>query len=183
MEFIENIKNTGKDFYKQWVTLSTTENKAPINLTTIEDLPLYSDKKDVDLSKYTFVEEGPKMFQKPISVVRYALVDQYSLLEERVEIVRKFSRCVKKHYNNTKEYIEKEGTLIPKAAAITIGGLAGFILGVKRYGIRKFVYAGIGIGGMTAFCYPERTVDVVRTGYYHSLNAIEMFKEDKKDKK
>ncbi|CEF69215.1 Apolipoprotein O family-containing protein [Strongyloides ratti] len=183
MDYIEAAKNKTADFYKQWVRLSNMENKAPENLTTINDLPFYNDQK-TDLTKYTYVEESPILLQKSVSVARQIASDQYSLISERFEVVNKFGKCVKKHYYNTKEYIEKEGTVIPKAAIITLGGISGFILYFRRYGLRKYFYATAGIGVMTAFCYPEETVDVVKTGYYHSLSAYEKFKEgDKKEKK
>jgi hypothetical protein len=64
----------------------------------------------------------------------------------------------------TDEYLRNEWTVLPKAAAITIGGLAGFVLGLRRYGIRKFIYAGTGLVTMAAFCY----VSFIRfSGFFH----------------
>lgn len=66
---------------------------------------------------------------------------------------------------------------MPKAAAITVGGMAGFVLGLKRYGIRKFVYALGGLTTMAAFCYPSETIDIVRTGAAHAQRTYEDFKK------
>uniref|UniRef100_A0A0N5CE84 MICOS complex subunit n=1 Tax=Strongyloides papillosus TaxID=174720 RepID=A0A0N5CE84_STREA len=177
MDNIEAVKGKAKEFYNEWVRLSSMENKAPTNLTTISDLPFYNNQK-VDLPKYTFVEDSPNLLQDYFKVTRYAVRDQYSLISERFETVEKFGKCVKKHYYNAKEYIGKEGTVVPKAFAITLGGMAGFIIGVKKYGIKKFAYATAGIATMTAFCYPEQTLDVCRTGYYHLLTQYEKIKEN-----
>jgi hypothetical protein len=67
--------------------------------------------------------------------------------------------------------------VLPKAAAITVGGLAGFALGMRRYGPRRFLYALGGLTMMTAFCYPAETIRLVRTGVAHSQMAWANFKQ------
>uniref|UniRef100_A0AC35U3P5 MICOS complex subunit n=1 Tax=Rhabditophanes sp. KR3021 TaxID=114890 RepID=A0AC35U3P5_9BILA len=178
MDVIDSVKSKAGDFYKQWVRLSSTEGKAPQKLTIIEELPFYPEPRK-RFEGYTFVEESPYPLQKEFATIRYAARDQYSLISERFETVDKFGKCCKKHYSNTKAYLSQEGTIIPKAAAISLGGIAGFILGVKRYGIRRFVYAGGAIATMTAFCYPDESVQVVKTGYYHGQSALERMRSSK----
>lgn len=36
-------------------------------------------------------------------------------------------------------YVNEEWTVIPKAAAITVGGMAGFVLGLKRSALSIFL--------------------------------------------
>lgn len=72
--------------------------------------------------------------------------------------------------------MESEWTVLPKAAAITVGGMAGFVFGLKRSAPRRFFYAGVGLATMAAFCYPYETVDFVRTGVAHSQQSWENFK-------
>jgi hypothetical protein len=68
---------------------------------------------------------------------------------------------------------------LPKAAAITIGGLAGFVLGLRRYGIRKFIYAGTGLVTMAAFCYPNEAIEFSKVGYAHAIRTWEDFQKCK----
>lgn len=74
-------------------------------------------------------------------------------------------------------YLREEWTVLPKAAAITVGGMAGFVLGLRRYGIRKFVYATGGLLTMAAFCYPHEAIHVARTGVAHAQRTWEDFRE------
>lgn len=80
----------------------------------------------------------------------------------------------------TDRYVREEWTVLPKAAAITVGGMAGFVLGMRRYGIRKFLYATGGILTMAAFCYPHETVDIVRVGVAHAQRTYEDFQKCKR---
>ncbi|KAJ1363612.1 MICOS complex subunit MIC27 [Parelaphostrongylus tenuis] len=75
----------------------------------------------------------------------------------------------------TKTYLETEWTVLPKAAAITVGGMAGFVLGLKRGYIGRTLYTGLGLATMGAFCYPYETVDLVREGIGYSQRAWEQF--------
>ena len=77
------------------------------------------------------------------------------------------------------DYVRNEWTVLPKAMAITVGGMAGFVLGIRRYGIRKFIYAAGGLTTMAAFCYPHETVDIVRTGVAHAKRTWEDFQKRK----
>uniref|UniRef100_A0A0M3J2G3 MICOS complex subunit n=1 Tax=Anisakis simplex TaxID=6269 RepID=A0A0M3J2G3_ANISI len=67
--------------------------------------------------------------------------------------------------------------LLPKAAAITMGGLAGFVLSLKRSGFRRVVYPTAGLLTMAAFCYPHETVHIIRTGIAHTQMAWYNFRE------
>lgn len=72
-----------------------------------------------------------------------------------------------------------EWTVLPKAAAITVGGMAGFVLGLRRYGIRKFVYAAAGLTTMAAFCYPYEAIEFSKTGWAHAKRTYEDFQQCK----
>lgn len=77
------------------------------------------------------------------------------------------------------EYLRSdEATVIPKAAAITVGGLAGLVLSLRRYGtIRKIVYPAAGMLVMAAFCYPNESVEFAQIGYYHALRTWKDFRK------
>lgn len=57
--------------------------------------------------------------------------------------------------------------------------MAGFLLGVRRYGVRKFVYATAGLLTMAAFCYPYETIDIFRVGSAHAQRTWEDFQKCK----
>uniref|UniRef100_A0A0N5B1B7 MICOS complex subunit n=1 Tax=Syphacia muris TaxID=451379 RepID=A0A0N5B1B7_9BILA len=75
--------------------------------------------------------------------------------------------------------IREEWTTVPKGMAILMGGMAGYILGIRRLVsfLRRWFYSFTGLATMAAFCYPEETAHFFRTGIAHSKMAWENFKE------
>lgn len=49
------------------------------------------------------------------------------------------------------------------------------MLGLRRYGIRKFVYAGAGLTTMAAFCYPHEAIEFSKIGWAHAQRTWEDF--------
>jgi len=62
-------------------------------------------------------------------------------------------------------------------AAISLGGMGGYVYGRRKGIIKKYFYTSIGLLVMTAFCYPNETIRVVRTGFEHSKMTWEEFKK------
>ncbi|CAD5208880.1 unnamed protein product [Bursaphelenchus xylophilus] len=147
----------------------------------IKDLPIYGEKKP--LSSYKFVEETPLPLQTEFASIRYAFRDSYASFSERFKNVDRALVKSKNFVKETDEYIRNEWTVLPKAAAITIGGMAGFVLGLRRYGIRKFVYATAGLLTMAAFCYPHEAIEISQIGYQHALRTWEDFQKSPEPEK
>lgn len=67
--------------------------------------------------------------------------------------------------------------LLPKVAAISFGGMTGFLLSLRRYGkLRKVFYPFTGSLIMSAFCYPNETIDFIQIGLAHSERTWNNFK-------
>uniref|UniRef100_A0A1I7ZD01 MICOS complex subunit n=1 Tax=Steinernema glaseri TaxID=37863 RepID=A0A1I7ZD01_9BILA len=178
MDAVNVAKEKITEFGRKWWALTTADRhpKAdPKNLKTVADLPIYAE--DEKKPEYKFVEEDPLPLQTEFASIRYAFRDQYDLLTARFQTVEKATRCVKRTICKTDEYLRNEWTVLPKAAAITVGGLAGFVLGLKHGAIRRTLYTATGLTTMAAFCYPNETVDFVRTGIAHSEQAWEQFQD------
>ncbi|VDM93434.1 unnamed protein product, partial [Onchocerca ochengi] len=77
--------------------------------------------------------------------------------------VEEKSRKVFDSAREFRRFLQEDYGILPKAAAITIGGLTGFFLGMK-----KFLFSGMGLLTMTAFCYPYETIAITRTAIEHS---------------
>ncbi|VDO38432.1 unnamed protein product [Haemonchus placei] len=147
-----------------------TVNSGCLTLT----LPLYEDdeRNVARQQQYVFVEDDPLPLQREFATVRKSFEREYQRIAEQFQIVDKTVQKSKK----TKTYVDEEWTVLPKAAAITVGGMAGFVLGLKRGVIGRSFTTAVGLATMAAFCYPYETVDVVRTGIAHSETAWERFK-------
>lgn len=138
-----------------------------------DQLPLYPEEDR--LSNYRFLEEDPLPMQEGISKVRKEVQKKYSAFMERFGTAQRLVDRGTSTIQRTHRYIKEEGSVLPKAAAITVGGMAGFLFGMKRGGvvIRSY-YSGLGMAVTAAFCYPHETVDLTRTaGRY----AVQQWKD------
>ncbi|KHJ74856.1 hypothetical protein OESDEN_25528 [Oesophagostomum dentatum] len=132
----ERISDTSKkatNAIAGWWNRVTADNRPPPNpenLVSIKQLPIYPE--DANQKQYKFVMEEPLPLQREFSTVREALVTQYDRLTGRFRTVDKTVQKSKEMVTKTKTYLDDEWTVLPKAAAITVGGMAGFVLGLKR---------------------------------------------------
>uniref|UniRef100_A0A9J2PSF7 MICOS complex subunit n=1 Tax=Ascaris lumbricoides TaxID=6252 RepID=A0A9J2PSF7_ASCLU len=160
MKETEATKERGSELVKRWWAMTTTEKRPTpqaATLVTVNELPMYAEDIPV---KYTFVPDDPLPLQGTVSKVRKALVHKYDAFAVRLS-----------------EHLREEWSILPKVAAITVGGMAGFVLAVKKSGLRRFLYSTVGVVTMAAFCYPHETVAIIRSGVAHTKNAWYDFKE------
>lgn len=59
-----------------------------------------------------------------------------------------------------------EANSLPKAIAITGGGLTGLLLATRRGFFRKLLYMSTGLIAASAACYPKQAVEVSQVGVY-----------------
>ncbi|VDN27330.1 unnamed protein product [Gongylonema pulchrum] len=170
-ETMENIKSSISRWWAA-VTADKLPKPNPARMVTVEELPMYPDEKPHYLEVR---EQQPLPMQSELASLRRAATQRFGNLGESYHNIEEKS---KKAFSATHEFSERlredYGTL-PKAAAITVGGLTGFILGMKRSVFRRFLYAGMGLFTMSAFCYPYETVAIVRTAVEHSKMTWDNF--------
>ncbi|KJH51443.1 hypothetical protein DICVIV_02359 [Dictyocaulus viviparus] len=172
---VDRISDASKkagNVLRQWWNL-TTANKRPVpdpaKMVPVKQLPVYGD--ELDHSSYKFVEEEPLPLQNEVATVRKAFMTKYQEIAGRFAVVDKTVESSKNLASKTKSYVEAEWTVLPKAAAITIGGMAGFIGYIGRT-----LYTALGLSTMAAFCYPHESIDLIREGARYSESAWERFK-------
>ncbi|KAK0405136.1 hypothetical protein QR680_017815 [Steinernema hermaphroditum] len=184
MDALTAAKETVTEFGKKWWALTTTDRRPksdPKNLKTVADLPIYAE--DEKKAEYKFVEEEPLPLQTEFASIRYAFRDQYDIICARFQTFEKATKCAKNTICKTEQYLRSEWTVLPKAAAITVGGMAGFVLGLKHGAFRRTLYTATGLTTMAAFCYPNETVDFARTGVAHSQQAWLEFQDSPEPEK
>ncbi|KAK6024532.1 hypothetical protein OSTOST_09656 [Ostertagia ostertagi] len=174
---IADASRKAGNIVKQWWLLTTSDKRPapdPDRLIKVKQLPLYED--DGQKKQYVFIEEDPLPLQREFATVRKAFETEYDRVAEQFQFVDKTVQKSKDALIKTKTYVDEEWTVLPKAAAITVGGMAGFVLGLKRGIIGRSFTTAVGLATMAAFCYPYETVDVVRTGIAHSESAWDRFR-------
>ena len=53
------------------------------------------------------------------------------------------------------EYLNQKDNSLPRAGAITLGGLSGIILGLRGGFFKRLIYGSIGAGAIASVCYPK----------------------------
>nr|CDP99514.1 BMA-MOMA-1, isoform b [Brugia malayi] len=169
-ETLENIKSS---IIRWWTAVNADKQPKPnpARMVTVQELPIYSDEKPY----YKEVEELPMSIQKEMALLRRAALRRFGDFGESYLNVEEKSKKVFNSAQEFQRFLQEDYGLLPKAAAITIGGLTGFFLGMKKSVFRRFLYSGMGLLTMTAFCYPYEAIAVTRTAFEHGKMAWENF--------
>ncbi|CAO4368085.1 unnamed protein product [Caenorhabditis nigoni] len=179
VETISNVGDQVTNAFGQFWQLVTSKNQRKSGLESkpvkIDQLPLYAEDNSPIAQK--FVPEEPLPLQREFATVRIACQEEYARVAERFKVVDCAMTQTKKAANRCNEYLTEEWTALPKAAAITVGGMAGFVLGLKRGPVGRLMTTTIGLATMAAFCYPIEAVDVAKTGRAHAEQTWHSFQE------
>lgn len=176
---ISNATDQVTNAFGQFWQLVTSSNRKTTGtdskVVKISELPLYAE--DNAPIKQKFIPEEPLPLQREFATIRVACEEEYARVAERFKVVDCAVTQTKKGAAKCQQYLTDEWTALPKAAAITVGGMAGFVLGLKRGPVGRLLTTTIGLATMTAFCYPVETVDVCKTGKAHAEQAWNNFQE------
>lgn len=63
-----------------------------------------------------------------------------------------------------RNYLNEEQNTIPRIGAVAIGGLTGFIFGLRGGIIRRLFYGSLGAGAIAAVCYPKEAEKLSHEG-------------------
>lgn len=66
----------------------------------------------------------------------------------------------------TYEFVSDEANTVPKAIAITGGGLMGLLLASRKGFFKKITYTGTGLLAAAAACYPKQSQELAQVGFY-----------------
>jgi len=146
-------------------------------MTRINDLPIYPPERKSE-PKIEKPNEG--RLEVAIRNMRKTYVSPViESVEKYLPPISSWSEKTKKLYEQTTPYFyDDDKTNITKAAFIVVGGMGGFLLGLKRGGrFKQAFYSILSVATTAAFCYPNQTIDIFRTGVEHSRVAWDRFKE------
>ncbi|CAG9533196.1 unnamed protein product [Cercopithifilaria johnstoni] len=167
---LENIKS----FIVRWWTAVNTDRRPkpnPARMVTVQELPMYPDETPY----YKEVEQLPTPIQKEMALLRRAALQRFGDLGESYQNAEEKSKKVLNSVQEFRQFLQEDYGVLPKAAAITIGGFTGFFLGMRKSVFRQFLYSGMGLLTMTAFCYPYEAIAVTRTAIEHAKIAWDDF--------
>ncbi|KAL1140812.1 hypothetical protein AAG570_000740 [Ranatra chinensis] len=96
-----------------------------------------------------------------------------------------YYETAKVHSESTLEFLREESNLMPRVGAIGIGGLTGYVFGLRRGPVMRAIYSTLGATAIAALCYPKETEEYSQQGLsltkkyiiitYHFLNGGNCF--------
>ncbi|XP_064473824.1 MICOS complex subunit MIC27-like isoform X2 [Ornithodoros turicata] len=115
------------------------------------ELPLYENPPD----DKELVEEGPGAVENGVRTVRLTLTPYYTYVEVASDRLGNMYNTAVEHSKSSYHYITEEKNTVARGMAITVGGLAGLVLGARGGIFRKLIFATTGAGAAAAACYPK----------------------------
>lgn len=126
-------------------------------------LPMYGNPyppKDVIMNQEAgAIEEG-------VRSARHALLPLYAASIAGLERGQELMDTAVSHSRTTYEMITDESQAIPRAIAITTGGLFGLLLASRKGFFKKILYTGFGLTAATAVCYPQQSKELTELSIY-----------------
>ncbi|XP_077487782.1 MICOS complex subunit 26/27 [Amblyomma americanum] len=108
-----------------------------------------------DNVEYELVEEPPGQVENGVHYVRTSLSPYYSAVESASERFGDIYTTAVEHSKSSYEYVTREENTVARAMAISLGGLAGIILGARGGMFKKLIYGTVGATAAAAACYPK----------------------------
>ncbi|KAL3991136.1 Apolipoprotein O family protein [Acanthocheilonema viteae] len=169
-DMLENIKSS---IIRWWIAISVDRQPKPnpARMVTVQELPMYPDETPY----YKEVQELPMSIKKEMALLRQVALRRFGVLGESYLKVGEKSKNIFNAAEEFKQFLQEDYGVLLKAAVITVGGLTGFFLGVRKSVFRRFLYSGMGLLTMTAFCYPYEAVAVTRIAVEHGKVAWDDF--------
>jgi len=139
-------------------------NQSNEKLCRASELPIYTPDQPILSQTEQIQEESPNVIENSIRSVRQTFA-RYSQEYYAYQVVAKQSLAEgKQNVEGLIDYLRQEDNTLPKAGAIAIGALTGFIFGLRGRFFKRTIYATTGALGMAAVCYPKEAAEYTQIG-------------------
>ncbi|XP_051154204.1 MICOS complex subunit MIC27 [Leptopilina boulardi] len=132
------------------------------------ELPIYSIETCTIKKSCEKKECEPSYLEQGFGSIRKSLKGVISQYETISDSVNNTINTGKEHSELFIDYLRDDETPWPRVGAITIGGLVGFLLGIRGGKFKKIVYTTTGALSVGAFCYPQKAHDGLELGKHYT---------------
>ncbi|KAJ8733717.1 hypothetical protein PYW07_014268 [Mythimna separata] len=131
------------------------------------DLPIY------EAPHAEYAEKAQSKADKDIGYVKSVLLTPVRAIREQVQVVvdhgERAKHTVQDQFQEFQDktgwifkYLREEENKQVRYGAVAMGGLTGFIFGLRGGIIRRVFYAGVGTTAMGYVCFPEETREIMK---------------------
>uniref|UniRef100_A0A1B0CLJ4 MICOS complex subunit n=2 Tax=Lutzomyia longipalpis TaxID=7200 RepID=A0A1B0CLJ4_LUTLO len=133
------------------------------------ELPLYTSLHDqVKKDACKHCEPSSASYKSDIEgairVVRVEVCEAAKLVSDNKKQISDAYDRAKDQTLFIRNYLNEEQNTIPRIGAVAIGGLTGFIFGLRGGIFRRLFYGSLGAGAIAAICYPKEAEKVSQQG-------------------
>lgn len=146
------------------------ESKDPVQPPPmkVSELPIY-EAPHADYGEYLQLKAN----EEKSNYLQSALLSPVKAVREEIQIAWAHTESVKNtiqdNYSEVRDrsdwiiqYLREEENKQTRYGAVAMGGLTGFIFGLRGGFIRRIFYAGLGTTGMGYICFPEETKEIIK---------------------
>lgn len=112
------------------------------------------------------LNEEPGALESGIRTAREAATPYYSIVAASGRRGAEILATAVAHTRSLYDRISDDSSSVPKAAAITAGGLTGLLIASRKGFIRKILYTSIGLTAAAAACYPNQSRELIDLSAY-----------------
>lgn len=112
------------------------------------------------------LDDEPGTLETGIRSAREAATPYYSIVAASGRRGAEILSTAVAHTRSLYARISDDSSSVPKAAAITAGGLTGLLFASRKGFIRKVLYTGLGLTAAAAACYPNQSRELVDLSAY-----------------
>lgn len=116
--------------------------------------------------KDVILNEAPGVIEEGIRSVRHGLLPLYEASLAGLERGEEILETAKVHSRTTYELITDETQAIPRAIAITSGGLFGLLVASRKGFFKKIFFTSLGLTTATAVCYPKQSKELTELSLF-----------------
>ncbi|CAH2069042.1 unnamed protein product, partial [Iphiclides podalirius] len=135
----------------------------------LSELPIY-EAPHAEYGEYIKEKHNPRktsylktVIQPPVKAVRETAEIGIAHTESLLHTVKDNYHEIRDRSEWIVQYLREEDNKQMRYGAVAMGGLTGFIFGLRGGIIRRVFYAGVGTTAMGSICFPEETKDLFKS--------------------
>lgn len=141
-------------------TVSTAKNENDVSHYKCKpsELPLYAPlyaRKVQEIDEHRTESALGKTIESGIRAVRVEVAGAYDVAYSQTKNLDEYIKTGRNQVKSIVDYLNEPDNTAPRIGAVAIGGLSGFVLGLRGGFIRRVLYTGIGAGAIASICYPK----------------------------
>lgn len=143
------------------------------------ELPMYTKEPECKPQEICVTEPGP--LESTIGTVRRAVITAFDQTKQIMQTTEECAHAALEDAEDAIAYLQCEENVVPRCGAVAIGGVSGFIFGMRGGFFKRFIYTSAGALGIAAICYPAEAKEYSKIGLGYAAIAYNFIVGAKKD--